>query len=348
MTLRVRPDDIAVATDRPRASYRTDLVSVLLSTWVLVGLLLDAWAHNNIPELESFFTPWHAVLYSGFAANAAWIAGIVYRHVRAGRRGLAAIPVGYGLGVLGVPMFAAAGVGDLLWHTVFGIEQELKILFSPTHLVLAVSMILIATSPLRSMWSGVDAPSLRGLLPAVLSVALVGTGLLVFLQYANAFIWSPAAIVSALSTDLHHGGGDPVGLVTSIAVTNVVLLGPLLMLGRRWPVPPGAATIYFVLVAGLCAAVTEFRSPAVLLGVVAAGIGADALAGWLRPAPTRRNPYLAFAALVPLVTWSVYLVAATLGAGTGPTIVEFWTGIPVVAAVHGLLLGTLSAPVAGR
>jgi hypothetical protein len=209
-------------------------------------------------------------------------------------------------------------------------------------------MILIATSPLRSMWSGVDTPSLRRLLPAVLSVALVGTGLLVFLQYANAFIWSPGAIVSALSTDLQHGGGDPVGLVTSVAVTNVVLLAPLLMLGRRWPVPPGAATIYFVMVAGLCAAVTELSSPAVLLGVVAAGIGADVLAGWLRPAPARRNAYLAFAALVPLVTWSVYLVAASLADGTGPTIVEFWTGIPVVAALHGLLLGTLSAPVPGR
>src|ERR1051326_329052 len=124
----------AVTAGRARASYRVNLVSVLLSTWVLIGLLLDAWAHNNVPRLESFFTPWHGVLYSGFVANAAWICAIVARHARAGLRGLDAVPVGYGLGLLGLPMFLLAGVGDLAWHTVFGIERDLKILFSPTHL----------------------------------------------------------------------------------------------------------------------------------------------------------------------------------------------------------------------
>jgi hypothetical protein len=49
------------ATARPTAGYRTNLVTLLLSTWFTLGLLLDAWAHNHLPELESFFTPWHAV-----------------------------------------------------------------------------------------------------------------------------------------------------------------------------------------------------------------------------------------------------------------------------------------------
>ena len=61
------------ATARPRASYRDDLVTIVLGLWFVVGLLLDAWAHNNLRGLESFFTPWHGVFYSGFAATAAWI-----------------------------------------------------------------------------------------------------------------------------------------------------------------------------------------------------------------------------------------------------------------------------------
>ena len=37
-----------------------DWTVVLLSVWFVGGLILDGWAHNHIPELESFFTPWHA------------------------------------------------------------------------------------------------------------------------------------------------------------------------------------------------------------------------------------------------------------------------------------------------
>lgn len=55
----------------PVASYRTNLVTVLLGLWFTVGLFFDAWAHNNEAHLETFFTPWHAVYYSGFAATAA-------------------------------------------------------------------------------------------------------------------------------------------------------------------------------------------------------------------------------------------------------------------------------------
>jgi hypothetical protein len=337
--------------ERPRASFRTDLVTVLLAGWVLVGLMLDAWAHNNIPQLESFFTPWHAVFYTGFAATATWICWIVWRHVRAGRRGLAAVPTGYALAVVGLPIFALAGFGDAVWHTVFGVEQELKILFSPTHLVLATAMTLIATSPLRSAWANADLPEaspLRRLLPALLALAFTATGVLLFLQYANALIWSPRSIVLSLSNP-HDGGpaaefGDPVGLVTSIAVTNVVLLAPLLLLARRWRVPPGTATIVYVAVAALCAAITALRFPATLIAAVVAGICVDALLFWLRPDPRRRIPLLTFATLAPLVTWSIYLGFASYAFGRVPNIVEYWTGIPVVAALHGLLLGVLTGP----
>ena len=60
---------------RPRASRRTDVVTTVLSVWFVLGLFLDAYAHADAPELETFFTPWHAVFYSGFAATAAGCCG---------------------------------------------------------------------------------------------------------------------------------------------------------------------------------------------------------------------------------------------------------------------------------
>src|SRR5690349_15061403 len=142
--------------EQPRTSYRADLVTVGLGLWFVVGLFLDAWAHNNIPGLETFFTPWHAVFYTGFVATAGWICWLIWRQLRAGRRGMAAVPVGYALAVVALPVFAVAGMLDYLWHTVFGIEQNLKILFSPSHLLLITSMIVIVTSPLRAAWASRD------------------------------------------------------------------------------------------------------------------------------------------------------------------------------------------------
>jgi hypothetical protein len=59
--------------------------------------------------------------------------------------------------------FALAAARDLLWHTVFGIEQNIDILFSPTHLGLLVAMLVILTTPLRAMWADRSMP--RGARP---------------------------------------------------------------------------------------------------------------------------------------------------------------------------------------
>jgi hypothetical protein len=350
MALNLRLPDETVA--RPRASYRDDLITVVLGLWFVVGLLLDAWAHNNLPGLESFLTPWHAVFYSGFTVTAAWICWMVWRGGRGDADGVttASVPMGYGLGVLGLPMFALAGAADFAWHTVFGVEQALRILFSPTHLVLVSAMVLIVTSPLRSAWSNPDLPerpTLRRLLPAVVGLAFATTLVMLLLQYANALVWRAEEVVVALSNPL-DGTVDsfvsPVELASSIAVTNAVLLVPLLILARRWSPPPGSATVVFFAVAGLAAAITVLHGAAIILGVLVAGVLVDLLLLWLRPGPDRRSAFLAFAALTPVVVWYGYMAAASLAGGGLPRVTEYWTGIPLAAGLMGLLLGVLSRP----
>src|SRR6185503_12544090 len=236
--LGTRPPDAATA--RPRTSYRDDLVTVGLGLWFVVGLLLDVWAHNNLAGLESFFTPWHAVFYSGFAATATWMCWLVWR-VR-DTHGLTreAVPVGYGAGIVALPLFALAGLAELVWHTVFGVEQSLRILFSPSHLALITAMVLIVTSPLRSAWANADLPArprLRRLVPAVVGLAFAAALVMLLLQYANALAWSSWAVVVALSNPLDGTvelTANPVELASAVAVTTVVLLAPLLILARRW------------------------------------------------------------------------------------------------------------------
>lgn len=338
------------APTRPVTTYRTDLVTALLSAWFTVGLLLDAWAHNNVPELETFFTPWHAVFYWGFVATAGWIGWTCRRALRSGRPDLAAVPAGYTPAVFAVAGFAIAGIADLSWHSAFGIEQTIDILFSPSHLGLAVAMLVIITTPLRAAWAAPDiptAPGLRRLLPAVLSVAFAGTLVLLFLQYANAFSYVAREVVFGLSNLNEDWTAE---LVSAILVTNLVLVVPLLALARRWVVPPGAATILYTCAGGLSAAVAGFENIALVAGLVGAGVGVDLLAAWLRPGPERPERVRVFAALAPLVIWTVYLVTAYVSSGqprfAGPDgtvtemtgVVELYTGLPVIQSLLALLL----------
>lgn len=335
---------------RQRATFRTDMTTTLLSVWFVLGLFLDAWAHANVPELESFFTPWHAVFYSGFAATGAWILWVIWRNVQSGRRGIAAVPLGYGLTVVALPVFAVSGAADYAWHTFLGIETTTDIFFSPSHLGLITSMILILTSPLRSAWSdpGLPAtPSMRRLLPAVLTTAFATSLILLFVQYGNALTLRAGTIVNGFS-QFRGQGLTADGLAVRMLVTNIVLLTPLLLIARRWHLPFGTATILHAVCATISGALAGFQNVSTLFVVVLAGVCVDLLARWLRPSGAQRNAFWLFGALAPLLTWTLFLAAASIWAGRLPAIPEMWTGAPIVAALIGWLLSALMMPNAVR
>jgi hypothetical protein len=223
---------------QPPASWRVDASTMLLGTWLLVGLVVDGWAHNNLQALETFFTPWHALFYSGFVATAAWVLATAARARQPSRSGLAAFPAGYGLAVVGVVVFAVGGAGDLTWHSIFGIEQDVEALFSPTHLLIA-GMALILSAPLRAAWGDPAAPAAPGyrrFLPVLASAALVTVLVAFAFMYWAAFIQA----IGADSYDPHLLDG-----VASVLVTNLILLAPLLLLARHWRLPLGTGTTIY-------------------------------------------------------------------------------------------------------
>jgi hypothetical protein len=329
---------------RPAASVRTNAITTVLSVWFTLGLFLDAYAHSNFPELESFFTPWHAVFYSGFAATAGWVLWTVWGHVQQGRRGIAAVPVGYGMTMVALPVFAVSGGVDLMWHELIGIETTTDIFFSPSHLGLISSMIVILTSPLRAAWADPgmpERPSLRQLVPAVLTLAFAASLVLLFLSYGNALFFSSRAVVGSFST---LDGGDADMLAAHIVLTNMVLLAPVLLLARRWHVPAGAATIGFTTAALISATLTGFERLSSPLTIVAAGVAVDLLALWLRPTARRRGAFWGFGAAAAFVTWALYLGVASAIEGGFPAVPELWTGMPIVAGLLGWVLAALMLP----
>ena len=78
---------------RPIRRLRFDWLVVILSSWMIGGIHLDGWAHHHF-DVETFFTPWHGVLYSGFLALAVVLVGTFIRNLTKGYRWQQAMPIG--------------------------------------------------------------------------------------------------------------------------------------------------------------------------------------------------------------------------------------------------------------
>jgi len=333
MTTTMAERSTARLDERPRATWRDNLITLVLALWMEAGGLLDGWAHTNIPELETFWTPWHAVYYSGFGATAAWVGLLALRHWQRGRRGLAAVPVGYGLGLVGAVSWPVVGGLDALWHTVFGIERGPEVLLSPTHLLLGLSELLLLTSPLRAAWAdpaSPRAPRFGAFFPALLSATLAAQVVAFFLMYAMAFLQLFAA-------------PEVTQAVSAVLITNLLLVGTMLLLLRRWQTPLGSFALLFCAQAALLNVVVNFAAwPSVPIAL-AGGLAADLLVRALRPTPARPAAFRGVAVLTSLALWSIYMVSLSVAGilGWSPPLLA---GAVTLPAGSSFALALLMAP----
>ena len=331
---------------RWHTSGRDDAISIVVGAWLAVGLFIDGRAHNALRGLETFLTPWHGVLYSGFLATAAWYLGLAIRGTRQQPRQVVAdvtvsavrrfrtvsalrsgfegrIPVGYGWGIVGTFLFGLGGLGDMVWHLAFGIEQGIDALFSPTHLMLAVGLITILGAPFRAAWDDParsGAPRLTNLLPAIVSVSLVAATAAFFFMHAWPTI-RPFHVGRGSSPFAIYGGDVRAAAITAgtggMLVMTVVMVGAVLWTCVRWRAPFGTATLVFGIVATLMAGIGAFAQWPLVLAQVGAGLIADGIALRLRPTPESPGVFRAYAALTALTLWTAVFAteAATRGLG---------------------------------
>ena len=332
----------------PALSRRDQMVAALFGLWMIIGLFLDGWAHDN-QKPETFFTPWHGVLYTGFTGAAAFA---LHRAIRAG--GLEAarrrtLPRGHGLTLVALGLFAVAAVSDLAWHEVFGIEVGVEALLSPTHLVLMASGLVALSAPVRAAWMDDDvAPTFRSFLPVALSTALLTALVAFFLLYLSPFSNDAAGTAFArFPGQTHeHPSGDVGELqqllgVASILLTSVVVASPIALLLRRWRTPAGTFTLLLGLLVFLFVAVAEFRQPTVVLAGIAAGVTADGVSrrGW---------PAALVCGAATGVLWLGYFAFYAVDEGSVTWTAEVWSGTAFLGSLLGGAAGLLATPLPFR
>jgi hypothetical protein len=354
---------------RPVGGLGFDWAMMALCMVFLGGLFVDGWAHNHDRVDQSFFTPWHAFFYSGFLLVVLLLVGtLLVNHFGLQRlpvwtdrfclsgsesagegRGLPwrdALPAGYELSLLGVLVFAAGGVGDLIWHELFGVEQDFEALFSPSHLALALGLGLVVTGPLRAAWQRPGA-TLRwheaG--PALLSLAALISTLTFFGMYSH-------PLVSNIAAADHYEWFSEIGQVAgaiSIVLSAAFFTAPVLLVLYRWQLPPGSLLLVWgINIVAMALLNWHHAYTWLLMGVMLVAAGAaEAIRLALSPGPVplavRPAALHLFGFLAPVLLLGGYFLAMLAAAGTSWS-VHLWTGAVAEAGAAGWLLSYLVAP----
>jgi hypothetical protein len=312
------------------------------SLWFVFGAYLDGWAHNHLASsLETFFTPWHAVFYSGYVATLSALLVIVWANRRrTGSDWRTAIPVGYGWSLVGAAVFFVGGIGDLIWHTVFGIEVGVEALLSPTHLLLAAGMFLLTTGNLRSWWArptAIGIPKLLEQLPMALSLAFALSALTFMTQFVHpmnmlAGIPRPQEFQQSLSIKLGVAG---------YLLQSSLLAGVLCFALKRARLARGVLLLTLLLnvVAMAWMADGWLFVPGAMLVALLAEYGVRNL----YPLEQHVAAFRAFAFVIPAAYSATTFFALSLDTGLWWS-VHTWAGCIVLSGIAGLLACYVAVP----
>ncbi|MXV93555.1 MAG: hypothetical protein F4Z94_09105 [Chloroflexi bacterium] len=330
----------------PADSIQLDRWMAITACLITFGLFIDGWAHNHGQVDDSFFTPWHALLYGAVGLAGLTLIVTHMRNVGKGFHFSRALPAGYTVSLLGFFMFAAGGVADLAWHEIFGFEEGTEALISPSHLFLAVSGLMIVTGPIRAAWQRMSGESWRELLPAILSFTCISSIFLFFVAFAA--ITSSTAMLTGPRPDSTRLI-DGLGIVAFMLHSNI-LLGVLLLMSRRWRLPVGTATLVFGTSAALMTwlRVRHNEEFIFVLGALAVGLLAD----WLLQRSTLDTVAgtRLFSIVIPFAySLGALVVVEILGANVWDAdglwwLIHMWLGVPVMAGAFGYGLSLLLRP----
>src|SRR3954454_15769492 len=376
---RLTARQILQAKNRPQTEPWEDWVTMALSVVTLFAVFWDGWLHNNSTTLDSFWSSAHIMMYAGLSFLGGWIGLVFVKRQPAGLKKLnismEAVPYGYGLALVPLPLAALGGPGDFAWHAAYGFENQIDAPFSPTHQMLFLAGGLLGGIGLASTWHrpGRVLP-LSKLWPALISAAAVLA--MVSFTFMNLLPWfwtmvptgdfqdnlltfKDAYAPGAGDTVKHTQGlydsainysGDvfPYYLFSNMASIGGILIwtaaftATVLYVRRRWVLPFGGVTLMCTLLAVLFPFFTRFTHIEFTFTLIVVGLLTDVWArAILAEDPVSRLRVRAFALVLPLLIWAPWELTIALfgdgGLGWHPTM---WAGglTPTMGVGYGISL----------
>ncbi len=363
-----------MSTIRQLINEKFELLYLFTLLWFASGIFLDAWAHSFFgSELETFFTPWHFVLYSGFSS----ILGLLlivptFNYLLTRKQHPQAsfldqlknsVPTGYYFAYVGLLFFILGGMGDFIWHALFGFEASVEALYSPTHLSLGLGMLMIWSSPLIATWKKEEIIKLTWKNNYI--VFFSSTFLLFIFTFFTA-VYNPFMVPIAsvkyqppLATTAAHVDttaiADQVTMfyqalgISAIIVSSIIISGILLPLIKRFQLPKGwlflMITSYGVITSLINA--TYFVIIPALIGGICSEIGYAFLVKNHQANTIHSRNIRIYSVLLTFPLFLTYFIVIVLLESTWWTI-HLWLGAPFLAGIVSLLVSYLIFPMSSN
>jgi hypothetical protein len=271
--------------------------------------------------------------------------------------------------LIGLGILTLAGPADLIWHEIYGFEVGVDAIYSPPHLCLFFGTLLVSSTGIRSMWAKGDTePDLKTFVPVILSAALF-IGVAGFItMYLSTFMtnvsptsdfWADLGnfddVRSDQSTSVNAGltgyGDDawPYNYysvshgMASMIITGLILLGPTLLILRRWRVPFGAFTLIYTMFGLLVNIMTEYRDIVLIVPLILTGLTVDVVQQRLSSERLSTGRIRLMGPIAAAVLWISYYGVLALDQGLGwPA--TLWVGALFVGVMTGFGVAFLVAP----
>jgi hypothetical protein len=288
------------------------------------------WKHFLLPGMLCCIT-----------ATAVLLLGKLFFNHRKGYSWKRALPREYMFTLWGLGIAFAAGFGDMFWHGIFGIEEGIEALLSPTHLLLAVGGAVVVSGPLHAIWYRDRSSHFLHTWVVVLSFAYLLMTLGFMLQFLHPFNfpWPAQSFLSQYPIDSDIAGG--LGIANAVVFTTV-FMGLLLATMRNFRFPLGSMTLILGLNA-LTMTLMHGQYYEFILTTVIAGIYIDVLYKQMASLEIKAKHLRWFGFLAPAALFTVY-TATIMVADSTPWSAHMWAGMIVIAGLVGYLLTYLVVP----
>lgn len=230
-------------------TYRASKLALLSLTIATAGAFLQiggtSWdvTSHLMNEPETFFTPSHAVLYTGIGllTLAAGIGGFVLiRNKEIKRKSFA---TAFKLLIIGSMVSLAAGPSDFLWHEAFGVDG----LLSPPHLALITGMLINSIAVVLGL-ARIRYADLTPSKEKIVRLAMIPA----FAALWFTIIWYVYMFSLPFSNGENFQFNPNPAFAALIATISLPFLGSILFLTASKAIGwPGAATAVAVLIVGL-------------------------------------------------------------------------------------------------
>jgi len=327
----------------PSSKLSFDWLFIIATGMWTAGAYIDGHAHVNFGfEIESFFGANHLLFYAGIFLTTALLVVELFRNFSRGYKLTRSLPREYLFALSGVLIALLGGLGDLVWHALFGFEVGIEALLGPTHLLLAAGGAIAVGGPLHAIWYRDRKLNEIHALPVILSFAYVFMLLTFMLQFLHPFNfpWPAQSFFdqNPISPEIAGGLG-----VANLIIYTGLLMGLLLSTIRHWIFPFGS----FSLIIGLDVLAMTFmhgQFKALIIPAVLAGLFIDLLyRALIYPSDFHERHLRLFSFTAPIVLTFLYFVSLFITDFVWWS-VHMWVGAIIISGIVGFLLTYLVVP----